>query len=188
MGCGLPHPKSMKLLRGGENNGKLKLEGFSYSTEISNPITTLKLFKPVAWLYQPIKRPSSDPKFQGGYYGHSNLFDSRLMARTLIGKEHQGALFRQYEDRVEILRDPSGLIEFDQVIGDDCAMLKDITASVYDVQVSLFSALQHEWIEPAKVNEFEKAYRKVKLDNAAELAKMYRDASSLDHRCLEPHK
>ncbi len=175
-GCGLPHPNSMKVLMGGENYGKLKLEEFSYAAEIINPITNLELFKPVVWLYQPIKMPSSDPTFQAGYYGHTNRLDSRLMARTLKGNERQGALFRQYEDRVEILQDPSALIELDQVIGDDCAMLKDIAASVYDVQISLFSDLQYEWIESAKPSDFEEAYRKLKLDNAVELAKIYRNA------------
>ena len=53
-------------------------------------------------------------------------------------------------------------------------MQNDIAASVYDVQVSLFSALQYERIGPAKANEFEEVYQKLKLDNAAELAKMYR--------------
>ena len=176
-GCGLPHPNSMKVLLRGENHGKLKLEGFSYAAEITNPITNLKLFKPVVWLYQPIKMPSSDPIFQTGYYGHTNRLDSRLMARTLKGNERQGALFLQYEDRVEILQDPSALIELDEVIGDDCAMLTDIAASVYDVQISLFDDLQYEPIESTKHGKFEEAYRKMKLDNAEELAKMYRNAS-----------
>ena len=174
-GCGLPHPNSMKILMGEENHGKLQSEGFSYATEIANPITTLKLFKPVVWLYQPIKMPSSDPIFQAGYYGHTNLFDSRIMARTLIGNERQGALFRQYDDRIEILQDPSAVIELDQVVGDDCAMQKDIAASVYDVQVSLFRDLQYESIESAKSTEFEEEYRKIKIDNAMGLAKMYRN-------------
>jgi hypothetical protein len=173
-GCGLPHPDSMKYLMSGENQGKLELEGFSYAAEISNPITNLKLSKPVVWLYQPIKLPSSDPIFQGRYFGHTNLFDTRLMERTLNGNERQGALFRQYADRVEILQDPSALIEFDQVVEDDGAMLKDIIASVYDTQVDLFSAYQREWIEPAKASEFEQAYLKLKLDNARELAEWYR--------------
>ena len=69
------------------------------------------------------------------------------------------------------------MIEFDQVIGDDCAMLKDIAASVYDVQISLFRDLQYEWIESAKPGDFEEAYRKLKLDHTVELARMYRNAS-----------
>ena len=69
------------------------------------------------------------------------------------------------------------MIELDQVIGDDCAMLKDVAASIYDVQISLFSDLQYEWIEPARHNDFEEAYRKLKLDNAVELARIYRNAS-----------
>jgi hypothetical protein len=133
-GCGLPHPKSMTVLMGGENDGYLKLEGVGYADEISNPITDLKLFKPVVWLYQPIKLPFSDPAFKGGFYGHTNSFDSRLFERTLRGSDRQGALFHQHADRVEVLADPTSLIEFDQVAGDDCAMQKDIAASVYDAR------------------------------------------------------
>jgi hypothetical protein len=173
-GCGLPHPQSMRVLRGGENDGKLKLEGVGYAAEISNPINDLKLFKPVVWLYQPIKLPFSSPVFKGGFYGHTNSFDSRLFERTLRGNDRQGALFRQYADRVEVLADTSSLIEFDQVVGDDCAMQKDIAASIYDVQIGLFDALVDEWIEPKEAPEFDKAYRQLKLDHATELAAAYR--------------
>ena len=107
----------------------------------------------------------------------TNRLDSRLKARTLKDNERQGALFRQYEDRVEILQDPAALIELDQVIGDDRAMLKDIASSVYVVQISLFSDLQYEWTESAKPSDLEEAYRKLKLDHAVELAKLYRNAS-----------
>ncbi len=173
-GCGLPHPKSMKLLMGGENNGMLKMDGFSYATEITNPITGLNLFKPVVWIYQPIKMLSQDPMFQAGYYGHTNLYDTRIRARTLDGSARQGALFRQYEDRIEVLQNRNSLIQFDEVIGGDCAMQKDIAASIYDIQINLFDDLQYEWIEAA--SDFEKSYRKLKLDHTAELAKLYRNA------------
>jgi hypothetical protein len=175
-GCGLPFPQSMKLLMGGENEGMLKLEGFGYAADVSHPITDLKLFKPVVWLYQPIRQPSADPAFKGGYYGHTNSYDSRIAARTLHGSDRQGALFRQYVDRIEILRDPSTFVEFDQVIGKDCAMQKDIAASVYDVQVRMFAALQYEWIGE-KPSEFEEAYLKLKIDHTTEIAQMYRGAS-----------
>ena len=169
-GCGLPYPASMKLLMGGENSGMMKLEGFSYAAEISNPVTDLKLFKPVVWLYQPIKLLSDDPKFQGGFYGHTNPFNSCITTRTLDGNKQQGALFRQYKDRVEVLQDPTTPIEFDEVTGDDCSMQKDIAASIYDMQVSLFDTLAYEWVQPPKPEAFEGEYRKLKLENALNLA------------------
>lgn len=175
-GCGLPHPKSSKVLMGGENHGMLKLEGFGYEAEITNPITNLKLFKPVVWLYQPIKTPSSEPMFQAGYYGHTNPYDSRIMERTLRGNERQGALFRQHIDRVEVIQDPSALVEFNQVTGDDCAMLNDIVATVYDIQVNMFRDLQYEFIDPDMQDDFNAAYRKLKIDHSLELAEMYRNA------------
>ena len=90
-----------------------KLEGFEYAAEISNPVTDLEIFKPVVWLYQPIKLPSDDPAFKGGFYGHTNVFDSRLYERTLQGQSRLGALFRQYVDRVDVIASPDTLVEFD---------------------------------------------------------------------------
>jgi len=57
-GCGMPYPASMKLLMGGKN-GMMKLEGVSYAAAISNPVTDLKLFKPVVWLYQHTSKRSA---------------------------------------------------------------------------------------------------------------------------------
>jgi hypothetical protein len=173
-GCGFPHPNSITVLMGGDNEGKIRLDGFSYSENVRRRITGLKLYKPVVWLYQPIKMPSSNPIFKGGYYGHTNPFDSRLSARSLQENGRQGALFRQYADDVHIVRESSDLIGFDQVIGKDCATLGDIVASAYDAQADLFNAFQYEWAGPTKHRDFDMAYRKLELDNLAELAEMYR--------------
>lgn len=175
-GCGLPHPQSIQMLMDGMDAGKLKLEGFGYAPEIRNPITELPLFKPVVWLYQPIRMPSNNPIFQGGYYGHVNSYDSRLMERTLQGGTRQGALFRQYVNRVDVLTDLSAQIAFGEVVGDDCAVLKDIAASVYESQIRLFNAVPQIWTEPNRPSEFDRTLQTLKLDNATELAQMYRDA------------
>ena len=159
---------------GGKDHGLLALEDFRCPTEISNPITKLKLFKPVVWLYQPIKLPTSDPTFAGGFVGHTNTFDSRVATLTLEGSDRLGALFRQNHDSVQIYRNLSDVIEFNEVIGDDCAMQKDIAASVYDCQVHLFKTARRRWIDPGKKSKFEKAFRKLKLENAAQIARMYR--------------
>jgi hypothetical protein len=175
-GCGLPHPQSIQMLMDGPDVGRLKLEGFGYAAEISNSITDLPLFKPVVWLYQPIRMPSDNPIFQGGYYGHVNSYDSRLAERTLQGGTRQGALFRQYVNRAEVLTDLSAPIAFDEVVGDDCALLKDIAASVYASQIRLFNAVPQVWTEPNRLSELDRALQTLKRDNATELARMYRDA------------
>jgi hypothetical protein len=46
-GCGLPYPERMLLQMGGKDHGRMTLEDFRYPTEVSNPITKVKLFKPV---------------------------------------------------------------------------------------------------------------------------------------------
>ena len=181
-GCGFPYPDKMLLRIGGKDDGRLALEDFRYPREISNPLTRLKLFKPVVWLYQPIKLPSSNPIFQGGFVGHTNLFNSWVMALTMQGNERLGALFRQDPDNVRVYRAPSEMIEFNQVIGEDCAMQKDIAASVYDCQVRLFKAVNFRWIDRTRKDKFAKAYRKLKLENAAQMARLYRDGQASSKR------
>jgi len=105
-GCSFPHPATMKLQIGGNLSGQTVLTDFQYPNETKHPVTKLRLFKPVVWLYQPIAMPSADPVFQGGFLGHVNLFDSRLAALKLDGSDREGALFRQFADRVEIHRSP----------------------------------------------------------------------------------
>lgn len=175
-GCGLPHPTSMKFLQGGDNHGMLKVEGMGYAENVSNPIATESLPKPVVWLYQPIKMPSSDPMFRAGFYAHTNSYDSRIAGRTLEGNERQGALFRQLSNTVEILRHPEEMIEFDQVVGDDRARQQDIVANIYDLQISILDNFQTEWIDPTEPSEFWKEYERLKLNHTSGLADMYRNA------------
>ncbi|MGO4172489.1 HNH endonuclease [Bosea sp. TAF32] len=172
-GCGLPYPKSMTYLADGPDAGRLALNDFGYEKEISDPITELKLFKPVVWLYQPIKQPTDDPAFQGGYLGHSNLFDSRIAERTLGGAGRFGALFRQYADHIEMLGNPDTPIDFDTVTGADSVTQSEIAASVYDLQVSLFSSVPYK----GQPSEFDMAYRQAKLDDAEAHAAKYRERS-----------
>jgi hypothetical protein len=173
-GCGFPHPATMKLQIGGDQSGKMTLEDFRYPVEIKHPITSIRLFKPVIWLYQPIAMPSTNPIFQGGFQDHFNLFDSRLAGLRMQGSDRQGALFRQFSDRVEIHRVLSDRIDFDEVGGKDSAMQKDIAASVYDSQIVMFDSVRYEWHMPASQRKFEKAYRKMKREHTEQLAMMYR--------------
>ncbi|NKK75853.1 hypothetical protein GFM13_37470 [Rhizobium leguminosarum bv. viciae] len=177
-GCGLPHPQEMVHLRGGENDGMLSLQGVGYATDVSHPVTNLALAKPVVWLYQPIKHPVSSADFKGGYFGHTSPHDTRIMSRTLGGEGARGAIFRQWQDRVDVLSDPSAMIEFDEVVGDDCATAGEIAASVYDAQVSLFESIRTEWVPPAKPTDFDKLLRATKIESNREFANIYRGQGS----------
>ena len=178
-GCGLPHPKEMKLLQGGEDHGMLSLQGFGYAPDVSFPITNLALPKPVVWLYQPVKHPTDASEFKGGYFGHTNLFDTRIMSRTLGGGEGaKGALFRQWSDRIEVLNDPKSVIEFDEVEGDDSKTAGEIVASVYDAQVFLFESICLEWIPPAKPTDLDELLRTTRIESNREFADMYRAQGS----------
>jgi hypothetical protein len=173
-GCGFPYPQSMKLLMGGESSGQMHLKGVSGPHEVSHPVTPLRLFKPVVWLYQAIKSSSVDPTFQGGYYGHFNLIDTRTIPLTLSGEGKLGVLIRQLSGGVEVLNDPDQMIEFDNVTRDEGAEMYKVVGTVYDTQVQLFSAIQHEWINPPNASEEFAAFRKLKIESTKEFADKYR--------------
>jgi len=177
-GCGLPRPRYMRQLMGGKHSGMLKLDGVICNADVSFPITDLRLHKPVVWIYQPIKLPVSMPEFKGGFWGHTSKFDSRIYERTMVDNDRQGALFRQFDDRVDILTEASSLIEFDSVTGDDCVPMSEIIASVYETQISLLNLQEYDWIDPNKPDEFFKEFRDLKISSATETANFYRKASS----------
>jgi len=174
-GCGFPYPQSMKLLMGGESSGQMHLKGVSGPHKVSHPVTRFRLFKPVVWLYQAIKSPTVDPDFQGGYYGHVNLTDTRTIPLTLSGKGRLGALIRQFSDGVEVLNEPDQLIEFDNVTRDEGVETYKIVGTVYDTQVQLFSAIQHEWIKPTTPSEEFAAFRKLKIESTKQFADKFRN-------------
>lgn len=184
-GCGFPHPARMTFQMDGEHKGKLVFDEFKLPTErssgVSHPVTDLPLFKPVVWLYQPIAMPTDDPAFQGGFIGHWCLVDTRLESLKLEGNRRQGALFRQYQDRVEVLRHLSERIEFDEVVGSDEAVRGDIIATIYDTQVRLYKSYTRSWTDDRSPRDFAEAYGAVKMENAEGLAAMYR-ASVADRR------
>jgi hypothetical protein len=175
-GCGLPHPGTFKTQMGGKHNGMMVASGFKYEPNISSPITDLALPKPVVWLYQPVKQPSDDPHFKGGYFGHTNPYDSRIESRAMVNNSSQCALFRQYSDRVEVLREPEQAIAFDQVVGTDCAMQKDIVASIYDAQIGLYNNVEREWVG-RRETEADVRLRALEIRDAQELAAMYRNVA-----------
>lgn len=173
-GCGLPYPQSMKMIVGGKDAGKLELTRPKYELTVSHPVTGLELFKPVVWIYQPVKLPFAKPLFAGGYYGHSNAFDSRLFERSMQDNERLGAIFRQFTDRVVIHRLLDDVIEFDSVDGAECALLKDIAATVYDAQALLFQGLRYKWVHPSRSTTIAKEFRKLMLSDVKFWAEMYR--------------
>jgi hypothetical protein len=172
-GCGLPYPRSIMHLMGGPNGGRLELYGVGRKSEVSNPISKLSLFKPVVWLYQPIKLPIAERVFAGGFYGHADILDPLIQERTLRGQSRQGALFRQYKDRVVVIADPLAEIEFDSVDGDERAMQRQIVASVYRTQADLFRAVRFKWRAATKEKRHYEGYRAMKLAQCGSIAEAY---------------
>jgi hypothetical protein len=174
-GCGLPYPQSMNQLMGGEGSGRLELSGVGWKSEVSHPLSKLSLPKPVVWLYQPIKLPVAKSLFAGGFYGHTDNADPRLVERTLHGESRQGALFRQFKDSVEVIADPLAVIEFDNVTGDECATQGAIAASVYKAQSELFKRVAYKWRASPKGKRHFEDYRKAKVAECMAIAAHYED-------------
>lgn len=95
-----------------------------------------------------------------------------------MGNQQQGALFRQFSDRVEVYQDPNCEIEFDNVTGKDCSSTGNIAAKVYDVQRELYALYKEKWAFPLKPSSFELKFGKLKIENARGLAAMYRRAAN----------
>jgi hypothetical protein len=162
-GCGLPHPTSITFLN---DMARIRLDGIGYSKDVSNPITPIRLCKPAAWLYQPIRLPSEDKAFSGGYYGHTNLHDSRITSRTFSHDERQAALFQQKPGMVEIHRNKHHQVEFDEVKGADITPFFEIAATVYDTQIYLHNFISYDGGDAS--------YRSERLENTNHFATLYR--------------
>jgi hypothetical protein len=158
---------------GGPHSGQTVMEKFRRMPQILQPIIDLRLFKPVVWLYQPIALSNTSLISHQQFEAYFELLP-KLAPLMLEGSDRQGALFRQFPNRVEIYRSLTDTIEFDEVAGDDSVMQKDIAATAYDAQIFIFKSVEYEFHLPREERKANKAYLKMKLKDAAHLARMCR--------------
>ncbi|ANY85472.1 hypothetical protein BB934_45470 (plasmid) [Microvirga ossetica] len=172
-GCGFPHPATITKLAGGENAGRLLLEGLSYDHKVKSRISDFDLIKPSVWLFQPIMLPDDSPRWRGGYWGVTGT-DSFLATHSDPEFPGQGILFRQFEDRVVPLFDPSQAIEFDGITGSDRRPAKEIIAQTYEYQVHLFRKFPFDTSDGDDRTEADQEYERMMIESTLRFAEFYR--------------
>ena len=109
-------------------------------------------------IYQPImqRMVGSDSQFAG----YESAFDSFLAEHTigpyLSGK---GVLFRQWLDRVEVIRDMTRDIEFDEILGRECRTSYVLTAQIYELQSYIQTLFEPTAEEPDDIARYRKAMK-----------------------------
>lgn len=183
-GCGLPAPENMSLIVDGKDSGKISLEGVEYHKKVSHRITNISIKKPVVWLYQPIYFPNNKTAFddfnvfQGGYYGHYNLFDSYILSKTMNTSHGMGILFRQLSDRVELIDEDDVMINFDEVNGCDVSTAGEIVSTIYKTQIELRDMFEFKSVTSNASIELHQKIRSEEFDSNMEYAKMYENLSN----------
>lgn len=133
--CGFPSPKKRNFRIDGEGAGMLELSDFSTSHKIQKRLISRKILKPCVHLYQPIMQEDFYNQYQGGFLGANWVFNSFIAEHTFDLDKGQGVLFRQFDNRVDVIDDLNLPIEFDEVTGNDCSSVKEIVSQIYAFQI-----------------------------------------------------
>ena len=154
--CGFPYPKSCFTMLDGENHYMMHTSDFSFTRKIKHPLIRKHIIKPSIHLYQPIMAKSEDKRFQSGFVGDYNSFDSYLAKHTLPPyPSGRGILYFQHLDRVEPIYDTNQPIEFENVTGIHQKPMYRLAQQVYKFQNSIY-----------KKNKFFAENRELELDHA----------------------
>lgn len=133
--CGFPFPRSCFTKLDGENSHMMHMTDFDITKKIKHPLIRKPIVKPSIHLYQPIMAKSNNKRFQSGFLGDYNCFDSYLAKHTLppypTGK---GILYLQHLDGVEPIYDINKPIEFENCTGIHSKPMHTLVKQVYEFQ------------------------------------------------------
>ncbi len=152
--CGFPFPKSCFTMLDGENHHMLHISDFSITRKIKHPLIRKQIIKPSIHLYQPIMTKSENMRFQSGFVGDYNKFDSYLAKHTFPPyPSGKGILYFQHLDRVKPIYDINQPIEFESITGIHTKPMYRIEQQVYEFQNFIY-----------KQNKFVAENRELELD------------------------
>jgi hypothetical protein len=155
--CGFPFPRQMVIDL--DTDGMLECLHFSATHKLKWPISKQPIIKPVMHIYQPI--------LQAPLEGLPTLMQDPWLKSNLVpGSVHQGLPVRQHDASVELVADPSALIEFDEVKGRHCRPLKDIMAQTYDLQITTTKAVGYRSSDAEKLANWRRMIRLAGQANA----------------------
>ncbi len=146
--CGFPFPRICETWLDGENAYMLQIGEFDITRRIKHPLIRKKIIKPSIHLYQPIMASDPDKKFQSGYFGDYNSYDSFIAKHSLAPyPSGKGLLFFQHTDKVEPMYDMDEKIHFQDVGGIHSRPMYELVRQVYEFQSYIY--------ENGKVNAYD---------------------------------
>lgn len=137
--CGFPFPKSRYTTLDGDNPYLMHMSDFQITRRVKHPLLRSAIAKPSIHLYQPIMQRSSDGRFQSGFLGDYNSFDSYLAHHTMPPHPSgKGILYFQHQDCVEPIIDIYQPIEFESIKGSESEPMYALVKQVYEFQNYLY--------------------------------------------------
>jgi hypothetical protein len=155
--CGFPFPQRMTIDL--DSEGMLECSDYKASYKLKSPILRRPIMKGVTRIYQPILQGQTEQlaAFRA---------DGQLIDMLVPGSDRQGLLVRQRVADVEMIKDLSSTIEFDQVTGIHRRPLKDIIAQTYDLQITAATAIEYRSSNAEALTKTRKLVRLASRSNA----------------------
>lgn len=122
--CGFPFPQN--YIYNLDNNISFSTDDLNIYNKVKHPIMREKFIKPSIHIYQPILID----QLYGNYKDHPFLKN-----KMLVNYDRYGALFRQYDDRVEVLNTLDSEIDFDEITEEQSDFTKNIVRQTYELQL-----------------------------------------------------
>lgn len=152
--CGFPFPR--KVVYDLDKDGDLLGTDIIVSQDTTFPILNFKLLKPTVLLYQPIiSAPLSIDDF---------IEYDILRSKIIPGSSNMGILFRQFDNKIEELYDFEMVVEYDEVLGDDCRTLRDIVIQNYELLLESYQLNDYRSLDQNRISDFIKMKKQCKTE------------------------
>lgn len=141
--CGFPYPQNCFTKLDGDNAYMMHTSNYKITRRVKHPLIRRNIVKPSVHLYQPVMSKITDGRFQSGYLGGVDLYDSYLAKNTIppypTGK---GILYFQHLDKVEPIFDVDQPIGFQDCKGIHSKPMYELVKQVYEFQNFIYMSYE----------------------------------------------
>ncbi len=142
--CGFPFPKTA-FVDLDADEPRLECSDYAITHKVKNPVMRKTFIKPSIHLYEPI----IESPLSIAYYAD----DEWLRKKIVPGSDRKGVIYRQWDDRVEVIENLNSNIENDDVTGHHTRRLGEITAQTYELQLEAYLAYEYRSSNKEKIAE-----------------------------------
>jgi hypothetical protein len=150
--CGFPFPYSVLV---DLDLGTLEASEYVLNRKVKHPLMRRKIIKPSIHIFEPILQCPEEIRAEHHAWLEPMLLDG--------GK---GVVFRQWDDRVEVLMDSDSIVENDQVKGWHSRPLKEIIAQTYSLQFEMALNDSYKSSDKEKLQHIKGWLHTLRKDNA----------------------